>query len=131
MSTGPGRGVGPSEGEEPDVRPPIDSEKLSVAFERRAELRLKLVRVDFVGGDDRGFHLTWVTAGGFGLTTFYLAEDDATVLCETETMGREFVLNVVSTFARQCPSQEWPQLLKTFGSAEVLVGASVPSHGRW
>lgn len=108
------------------AKPPVDPAAVAHAFSGHD--RLQLVDVELVGGSESGFHVAWLAAGGgYGMVSVW-AEPDGGVLCENEVMSRAFVARVLARFARETPMDEWPPLLREYGSAEVLVGAAA---GAW
>lgn len=88
----------------------------------------RVVKVTLVGQNERGYHLAWITqSAGRGALSVW-AEPDGGVRIDCPLMRRAFVLPILARFARETPTDDWPPLLREYGSAEVLVGAAA---GAW
>lgn len=70
-----------------------------------------------------GFELQWRAKGwGFGCLGFGRRDDGGEGLyCGDEYMGMENAAKMLKQFAEKTPPDEWPQLLKEYGSAEKLL----------
>lgn len=52
-------------------------------------------------GNDGGFILAWTKKGtGFGQIAFF--KKDGKIFCDTEEMGKEFVLEIFESFLNSC-----------------------------
>lgn len=88
----------------------------------------RVVKVTLVGQDERGYHLAWITqSAGRGALSVW-AEPDGGVRIDCPLMRRAFVLPILTLHARETPMDDWPPLLREYGSAEVLLGAA---RGDW